>query len=358
MTSIAAIKQHVFDWVDPWLGVNLSILGVKVYVTELDHASALQIKVIRGYSVADSAQWQNRLQHRIQQVCGTVKLSVEVVQNITPRQPIQAKKHPKINNVIAILSGKGGVGKSTVTTLLAVALVQQNFNVGILDADIHGPSQILMMGPDQRSHPDVDHPAQCHGVHMASMGAYLSVGQPAAWRGPMASKALVQLYQQTQWPELDFLCIDCPPGTSDILMTIARDIPVVGGVLVTTPQVASVMDAERAGRLMHKLNLPILGVIENMSGHTCTGCGQHESTFGQDGGKVLAQSLDTVCWGQLPLNAVICQGGEQGLPGLDGMDQAVDWVHWLTKSLLSLDKFNRLSMMAVKVEAKKSVTTS
>ena len=344
--SHQSIKRSVLSCLDPDYHQSLKALGVNVNVLASD---PYRFELQRSYLVADDLAWQSEISKRIKRVLGASVQEISVNTVTVARQPVVAKKHPKIKNVVAVFSGKGGVGKSTVTTLLAHQLANSGLQVGILDADIHGPSQVLMLQPDVVEDACANQPVLCQGVHVVSMGAYLALGQPAAWRGPMASKALMQIYQQTDWPCLDYLFIDCPPGTSDILLTIAKSLPVIGSVLVTTPQVASVMDAERAARLMEKLNVPILGIIENMSGHTCRKCGYHEDTFSAGGGEVLADTLKIPCWGQLPLNEAVCLGGEQGLPSQSVSDVVDDWLRQLTHSVSQLPRWSKLSQMPIEV---------
>lgn len=348
MTEYSVLLRNcVRDFVDPEIRKPLKQLNTKVSLQ--DHAGVKVLQLTRPYSVSDEMAWQAALKQHIEAsgVSASDSLHLKVLNAVVASQPMKASKHPKIANVVAILSGKGGVGKSTVTANLAVALAGQGWRVGLLDADIHGPSQILMMGVSLESDLFEDQPIMAHGVQVMSMGMYLKVGQPAAWRGPMASKALQQLFTQTDWMDLDFLLVDCPPGTSDIMLSLARTLPVVGGILVTTPQVASIMDAERAGQLMKNLAMPLLGVVENMSGHACPACGHDTAILGAGGGAVLADCLETVCWAQLPLQSSVSNAGDQGQP-IALKDSAYDALaHHMTQAVAQLPKYNPLSSVSV-----------
>jgi ATP-binding protein involved in chromosome partitioning len=222
-----------------------------------------------------------------------------------------------VKNVIAIASGKGGVGKSTVAVNLALALTAQGARVGILDADIYGPSQPQMLGIHQT--PDIKteaglKPAVNYGVQSMSIGYLIDVNTPMIWRGPMVSRALQQLFQETLWDDLDYLIVDMPPGTGDIQLTLAQKIPVSGAVIVTTPQDIALLDARKGLEMFRKVNVPVLGVIENMSVHVCSQCGHAEAIFGSGGAENLAQTCDVELLGKLPLDIKIREGTDQGKP--------------------------------------------
>ena len=212
----------------------------------------------------------------------------------------------EIKHIIAVASGKGGVGKSTVTANLALAMAAQGKNVGILDADIYGPSQAHMLGVDPHVRPEmIDDktmkPVETHGLKVMSIAFLVDITTPMVWRGPMASTALQQLYQQTAWGALDYLFVDMPPGTGDIQLTLAQKVPVTGAVIVTTPQHIALLDAERGIEMFRKVRVPILGIIENMSLHTCSCCGHQEAVFGEGGGQYIAEHYGAPLLGQLPL---------------------------------------------------------
>ena len=225
--------------------------------------------------------------------------------------------HANIKNIIAVGSGKGGVGKSTVSSNLALALRQQGARVGILDADIYGPSQPLMLGVSGK--PEVVEnknmlPHEAHGIQVMSIGFLIDSDDAMIWRGPMVSQALQQLLNETRWGDLDYLIIDLPPGTGDIQLTLLQKIPVAGAVIVTTPQNVAVLDAKKALQMFNKLNVPTLGLVENMSMHTCSQCGHEEAIFGRQGGSEMAENYSLPLLVQLPLDAQIRKNADSGTP--------------------------------------------
>lgn len=227
---------------------------------------------------------------------------------------------PGVNNIIAIGSGKGGVGKSTTAVNLALALQLAGYQVGLLDADIYGPNQPLLLGLEGvSSKPTIAsdqrlEPIRAYGLQSMSMGYLVESLAPVVWRGPMISKALEQMLYQTAWDHLDYLLIDLPPGTGDITLTVAQKMPLSGVVIVTTPQKMAVLDAHKALSAFDKLQVPILGVIENMSTHRCTACGHQEAIFGAEGGERLALEFKVPLLGRLPLSANICAQADGGKP--------------------------------------------
>lgn len=230
---------------------------------------------------------------------------------------------PGVKQIIAVASGKGGVGKSTTSVNLALALVAEGKRVGILDADIYGPSQPQMLGIGLRR-PEIVaidgqqkmKPISAHGVQSISMGYLVTEQTPVMWRGPMATGALLQLIQQTAWDDIDILVIDMPPGTGDIQITLAQKIPVTGAVIVTTPQDIALLDAKKAIEMFRKVNVPILGVIENMSTHVCSKCGHEEHIFGEGGGERIAHDYQTELLGALPLDIRIREDVDGGEPSV------------------------------------------
>ena len=228
------------------------------------------------------------------------------------------KPMENVSNIIAIASGKGGVGKSTTAVNLAIALSQDGARVGILDADIYGPSQPLMLGvADQRpttNDGQTMNPLIGHGVQVMSIGFMTDADQPMVWRGPMVTSALNQLLTQTRWDNLDYLIVDMPPGTGDIQLTLSQQVPVSGAVIVTTPQDIALLDARKGLAMFRKVSIPVLGIIENMSTHICSECGYEESIFGSGGGEKMAEDFSVELLGQLPLDITIREQTDGGLP--------------------------------------------
>ena len=223
-----------------------------------------------------------------------------------------------VKHIIAVASGKGGVGKSTTAVNLALALHKLGQKVGMLDADIYGPSQALMLGEEhtrpKMKDPQTMLPVKAHGIYSMSM-AYLVTNQtPMVWRGPMASGALQQMLMQTDWPELDILIVDMPPGTGDIQLTLAQKAAVAGAVIVTTPQDIALLDAVKGIEMFRKVNVPVLGIVENMSIHICSQCGHQEPIFGEGGGERAAAQFDTEVLGRLPLSMQIREQVDKGKP--------------------------------------------
>ena len=241
---------------------------------------------------------------------------------ITKRAPTQSslQPHPRIKHILVVASGKGGVGKSTTTVNIALALQKLGNKVGVLDADIYGPSMPSMLGVEGVK-PQLENeqfvPVEAHGLAMLSIGSLLDGDNtPVAWRGPKATGALMQLFNQTNWPMLDYLVIDMPPGTGDIQLTLAQRIPVTGAVIVTTPQHIALMDAQKGIEMFNKTSIPVIGVVENMALHTCSNCGHTEAIFGAGGGESIAKEYQVPLLGQLPLASDIRAQADKGVPSV------------------------------------------
>ena len=236
-----------------------------------------------------------------------------------PAHAVQGELKPLANvrNIIAVGSGKGGVGKSTTAVNLALALAAEGLDVGVLDADVYGPSVPTMLGlsgrPDSPDGKSIT-PMRAHGIEAMSIGLLVAEDTPMIWRGPMATQALTQLLGDTRWGELDVLVVDLPPGTGDIQLTLAQKIPVAGALVVTTPQDVATLDARKALKMFEKVNIPVLGLVENMAVHVCSKCGHAEHVFGQGGAQAMSQQYGVPVLGALPLEAGIREDGDGGTP--------------------------------------------
>ncbi|MCY1164038.1 iron-sulfur cluster carrier protein ApbC [Polaromonas sp.] len=252
--------------------------------------------------------------------------SVAGVDNVSVNLSVRIASHsvqrgvqllPNVKNIIAVASGKGGVGKSTTAVNLALALAAEGASVGLLDADIYGPSQPMMMGIEGRPE-SVDgknmEPMENYGIQVMSIGFLVAQDEAMIWRGPMATQALEQLLRQTNWKDLDYLIVDMPPGTGDIQLTLSQRVPMTGAVIVTTPQDIALLDAKKGIKMFEKVGVPILGIVENMAVHVCSNCGHTEHIFGEDGGKKMAADYKMDYLGALPLDINIRLQADNGRP--------------------------------------------
>jgi ATP-binding protein involved in chromosome partitioning len=244
----------------------------------------------------------------------SVDISTQVIAHAVQRG---VQLLPRVKNIVAVASGKGGVGKSTTTVNLALALAAEGASVGILDADIYGPSQPTMMGISGRPESEdgkTMEPMENYGVQVISIGFLIDADQAMIWRGPMATQALEQLLRQTNWRELDYLLVDMPPGTGDIALTLSQRVPLTGAVIVTTPQDIALLDARKGLKMFEKVGVPILGIVENMAVYSCPNCGHTEHIFGADGGKRMAAEYGVDYLGGLPLTLSIREQADNGRP--------------------------------------------
>jgi ATP-binding protein involved in chromosome partitioning len=287
---------------------NLRIDGGNVaFDVELGYPAKSQIPALRN-ALIDAARTQ----------AGVANVSVNLATKVVPHAVQRGVQLlPKVKNIVAIASGKGGVGKSTTAVNLALALAAEGAKVGLLDADIYGPSQPMMMGltgkPESRDGSTME-PLENYGVQVMSIGFMIEADNPMIWRGPMAVQALEQLLRQTNWGDLDYLLVDMPPGTGDIQLSLSQRVPLTGAVIVTTPQDIALVDAKRGLKMFEKVGVPILGIVENMAVHVCTNCGHVEHIFGAEGGKNMAAEYGVHYLGALPLRLSIREQADSGRP--------------------------------------------
>jgi len=287
---------------------NMRVEGGDVaFDIELGYPAKSQVEALRKALIAAARG-----------VAGVANVSVNVVSKIVPHAVQRGVQLlPNVKNIVAVASGKGGVGKSTTAVNLALALAAEGARVGILDADIYGPSQPMMMGIEGRPESadgKTMEPMENYGVQVMSIGFLVEADNPMIWRGPMATQALEQLLRQTRWGELDYLIVDMPPGTGDIQLTLSQRVPLTGAVIVTTPQDIALLDAKKGIKMFEKVGVPILGIVENMAVHVCEKCGHVEHIFGEEGGKRLAAEYQMDYLGALPLNMSIRVQADSGRP--------------------------------------------
>ena len=308
LTAVVDPNTHK-DFVTSKAVKNLQVDGGNVALDiELGYPAKSQVAGIRA-SVVDA----------LRKLPGVDNVSVNITSKILSHAVQRGLKvMPNVKNIIAVASGKGGVGKSTTAVNLALALAAEGASVGILDADIYGPSLPTMLGihgqrpesPDNQSM----NPLVGHGLQANSIGFLIEEDNPMVWRGPMATSALEQLLRQTNWRELDYLIVDMPPGTGDIQLTLAQRVPVTGAVIVTTPQDIALLDAKKGLKMFEKVGIPILGIVENMSIHICSNCGHEEHIFGAGGAERMAKDYDVNVLGSLPLDIAIRERADSGTP--------------------------------------------
>ena len=315
--SEADVRSALSGVVDPNTGKDLvaskSARNIRIdddsvsVDVELGYPARSQIDPIRRQVIA-----------ALRTLPGVANVSANVYQRIIAYAVQRGVKlMPNVKNIIAVASGKGGVGKSTTAVNLALALAAEGATVGMLDADIYGPSQPTMLGisgrPETRDNKTLE-PMEGHGIQASSIGFLIDTDTPMVWRGPMVTQALEQLLRDTNWRDLDYLVVDMPPGTGDIHLTLSQKIPVTGAVIVTTPQDIALLDARKGLKMFEKVGVPILGIVENMAVYCCPNCGHTEHIFGADGGKRMAEEYSVDYLGALPLNLSIREQADSGRP--------------------------------------------
>ncbi|MET0532823.1 MAG: iron-sulfur cluster carrier protein ApbC [Steroidobacter sp.] len=314
----AELRQLVASYVDPYLGITLEAAGAVAMVQVANGEATIAIEL--GFpatryasELAAELEGRARMLPWIKQVQVNVswRVASQTVQNNL--KPVQG-----IRNIIAVASGKGGVGKSTTAVNLALGLAHDGAAVGLLDADIYGPSQPQMLGLSQEKPTSPDQRTmfapEAFGIRVMSIGFLVDVEQPMVWRGPMVTQALVQLLETTRWGNLDYLIVDMPPGTGDTQLTLSQRVPVSGAVIVTTPQDIALLDARKGLRMFQKVEVPVLGVVENMSTHVCSNCGFEEHIFGSGGGRRMAEQYGVELLAELPLDIRIREQADGGKP--------------------------------------------
>nr|HRC86523.1 Mrp/NBP35 family ATP-binding protein [Thermoanaerobaculia bacterium] len=324
------LKDRVWDVLRtikfPGMSRDIVSFGFVRNVTADAQAVAVEISLITQNQQA-AADLKVEVEQRLRELPGVQSLRVDLSVEL-PMRPEDAAQRavressarliPGVAHTIAVASGKGGVGKSTVAANLAVALARLGARVGLLDADIYGPSLPLMFGIDSR--PTVDAtknrllPFEKYGIRLMSLGFVLDVDTPVIWRGPMVMKAIEQMLGDVEWGELDYLVVDLPPGTGDAQLTLTQRVPLSGAVIVTTPQDVALIDARKGLAMFRKVDVPVLGVVENMSGFVCPHCGELTPIFKQGGGQRTAELLGTPFLGAVPLDPAIVEGGDAGQP--------------------------------------------
>ncbi|MEW6687984.1 MAG: iron-sulfur cluster carrier protein ApbC [Pseudomonadota bacterium] len=316
--SEADVRAALGKLVDPNTGKDFVASRALKSLKIADGRIALEIEL--GYP--GKSQFEP-IRHQVieaLQAAGAPGASVTVRSKVVPHAVQRGVKLiPGIKNIIAVASGKGGVGKSTTAVNLALALLAEGAAVGILDADIYGPSQPMMLGiagrPESKDGKSLE-PMEGHGLQAISIGFLIDIDTPMVWRGPMVTQALEQLLKDTRWRELDYLVVDLPPGTGDIQLTLAQKVPVTGAVIVTTPQDIALIDARKGLKMFEKVGIPILGVVENMSIHVCPKCGHESHIFGEGGAARMCRDYGTELLGALPLDAAIREQTDSGKPTL------------------------------------------
>ena len=344
MENIKNSIENIFDQhnqIKPFLKKNITINETE---------NQLDIIIKMGFTFKNLEQnYKNMITQCLNNIDKKINISFEL-DVVSHKTQGTTQSINNVKNIIAVASGKGGVGKSTVACNLSIALNQLGARVGILDADIYGPSQPLMFGankkPESRDGKSME-PIISHGIQTMSIGYLIDPDTPVVWRGPMVTNTLQQLLNETNWDNLDYLIIDLPPGTGDTQLTLAQKVPVTGSVIVTTPQDVALIDAQKGIGMFEKVNIPNIGLIENMAVFECPNCGHHEHIFGEDGGKKLAAKNNISLLGSIPLNSMIQKKMDSGAPPLlDNEDSSIN------EAFLSIAEKTSIRIAQMKVNFK------
>jgi len=313
------VEEAISKYIDPYMEKDL--MDAKVVRDIEVNGDQVSFKVVLGFPAAGYVEKLTaELKKNVESIDGVAAVNIDITTDVTSHS-VQSTLKPlqNIKNIIAVASGKGGVGKSTTAVNLALALREEGANVGILDADIYGPSIPRMLGitdkPESADGKTLE-PMKGHGLQAMSIGFMIDDETPMIWRGPMVTQALEQLLSDTAWTDLDYLVIDLPPGTGDVQLTLAQKVPVSGAVIVTTPQDIALLDARKGLKMFEKVEVPVLGIVENMSVHICSECGHAEPIFGQGGGERMSEDYDVDFLGALPLDISIRTNGDEGTPSV------------------------------------------
>ncbi|MBS0326892.1 MAG: iron-sulfur cluster carrier protein ApbC [Proteobacteria bacterium] len=313
----ADVDARLRDLIDPNTGRSFAA-GKAIRAVKVD-GDAVEVDVQIGYPAKSQHAALKTLVHEaVASLPGVGRVGVSVTQKMTSHAVQRGVKLiPGVKNIVAVASGKGGVGKSTTAVNLALALAAEGASVGVLDADIYGPSQPMMLGiagrPESKDGKSLE-PLEAWGVQAMSIGFLIDTDTPMVWRGPMVTQALEQLLKDTRWREVDYLVVDMPPGTGDIQLTLAQKVPVTGAVIVTTPQDIALIDARKGLKMFEKVGVPIVGVVENMSIHICSNCGHAEHIFGEGGAQRMCDDYKVPFLGSLPLDIRIREQADSGHP--------------------------------------------
>ena len=313
-TDADAVRERLRTVEDPHLGDDIVSLGLVTDIDVDDDDRTVRVTLALGapYSPTETAMAEE-VREAVDGLGYDVELSAQIDRGLDPEDTV----FPNVGNVIAVASGKGGVGKSTIAVNLAVGLADLGARVGLFDADIYGPNVPRMVDTDERPSATADEeiiPPEAYGAKLMSMDFLVGEDDPVIWRGPMVHNVLTQLWEDVHWGHLDYLVIDLPPGTGDTQLTMLQSVPVTGAVIVTTPQDVALDDARKGMEMFAEHETPVLGIVENMSSFTCPDCGSSHSIFGEGGGERFAEETDMPFLGSIPLDPTVREGGDEGEP--------------------------------------------